>query len=73
MTENTSNLTLTKTRTKKAQADYSRQKLARTAKVGGFVALQSADDEDNLWWLAQVTSVAFKCIGRDGVAPTGWR
>jgi hypothetical protein len=47
-------------RTSKNSICDTRRSAARKALVGQFVALQSADDPDNSWWLACVTKKAFR-------------
>ena len=40
-----------------------RRSLARKAKAKDRIALQSADDEDHLWWMAEVVGVAKRHTG----------
>jgi hypothetical protein len=53
------------TRATKTKTRDARRLKARTATVGAYVALQSAGDEDHVWWLAQVVDKAWKHKGRD--------
>jgi hypothetical protein len=49
---------------KKQELDKKRRDLARKARVGEFIALESANDDWNSWWLAKVTVACFKFTGK---------
>jgi hypothetical protein len=58
---------------KKEELDKKRRKMAREAQVGEFIALESANDDWNSWWLAKVVVACFqfreksKAVDSDGL------
>jgi hypothetical protein len=64
----------------RTKLDNDRRKLAKDAQVGQIIALESAGDDWNSWWLAKVSKKCFKHTGRnkgpdeDGLRMTknGW-